>query len=259
MDRPQPAKFEVNLKGEHFPLLSTIWPRAGQWLVAFLLGVSAALLAVHSLRSSRWSTMPTTLERGSASAYRIDLNEAGRAELLQLPGVGESLAGRIEDHRRQYGAFQNVDELTQVHGIGPTLERLRPWLRVTSDSSSPNLENRANGWSSPARTKKTAAIGQTPSGTGKEAKLRGPIDVNEASVHELQQLPGIGPAKAQRIIEERERKPFQSIDDLRRVTGIGAKTLERLRPYVMVEMRAVDATPSSQVKPPPASESIRVQ
>src|SRR5215468_3873396 len=120
MDRPQPAKPEVSPSGGVFPLLSTIWPRAGQWLIAFLLGVSATLLAVHTFRSSRWSATPTTLERGSTSTYRIDLNQANRAELLQLPGVGESLAGRIEDYRRQYGAFQNVDELTQVHGVGST-------------------------------------------------------------------------------------------------------------------------------------------
>ena len=254
MDRPQAAKPGTKSSGGDFPLLSTIWPRAGQWLIAFLLGVGAALVAVHAFHSSRWAAMPTTLERDSASSYRIDLNQAGRAELLQLPGVGESLAGRIEEYRHQYGAFQNVDELTQVHGIGSTtLERLRPWLRVASDSQSLNRDNRAKN------AKDSAVSRPAIDRTGKEAKLRGPVDVNEASEQELQQLPGIGPAKALRIIAERERRPFQSVDDLRRVSGTGAKTLERLRPHVMVEMRAADAAPTRPVKPSPAGESIRVQ
>ena len=39
---------------------------------------------------------------------------------------------------------------------------------------------------------------------------------------------------AQRIIDERRKAPFQSVAELRRVAGIGPKTLERLRPYVIV-------------------------
>jgi DNA uptake protein ComE-like DNA-binding protein len=39
---------------------------------------------------------------------------------------------------------------------------------------------------------------------------------------------------AQRIVDERQKKPFKSADDLRRVSGIGQKTLEKLRPWVAV-------------------------
>ena len=42
------------------------------------------------------------------------------------------------------------------------------------------------------------------------------------------------PALAARIIAEREKRPFASADDLRRVNGIGPKTLEKLRPFVVV-------------------------
>jgi len=67
--------------------------------------------------------------------YVIDLNHADHAELLQLPGVGESLASRIEAYRDRHGSFQTVDELRKVHGIGPvTLARLSPYVRTSKSS-----------------------------------------------------------------------------------------------------------------------------
>lgn len=57
---------------------------------------------------------------------KVDLNEAGRAELLALPGVGPVLAERILARRRR-APFTRVDELLEVAGIGPVrLEDLRP-------------------------------------------------------------------------------------------------------------------------------------
>ena len=47
-------------------------------------------------------------------------------------------------------------------------------------------------------------------------------------------MPGIGPVLSARIVETRQARPFASVDELRRVKGIGVKTLEKLRPHVMV-------------------------
>jgi competence protein ComEA len=59
------------------------------------------------------------------------------------------------------------------------------------------------------------------------------VDVNTADCPELMQLPGIGPKLAERIVESRKTDgPFASVDDLRRVSGIGRKVLERIRPYL---------------------------
>ena len=61
------------------------------------------------------------------------------------------------------------------------------------------------------------------------------INVNAAGAGDLDRLPGIGPAKAEAILAYREEHgPFQTVDGLLEVSGIGPVTLENLRPYVSV-------------------------
>jgi competence protein ComEA len=197
------------------------WPRSAQLTTAFLLGVTLTLLAGQGLGYLRWGSRPTELDRPSPVIYRVDLNRAERAELLQLPGVGDNLAARIEAYRREHGGFRTVDELTQVQGVGPaTLERLRNWVDVSGDPTRPG----------PAKV-----AGTSRKKAAKKADLlTEPIDINRATAEELQRLPRIGPAMAQRILEERQKAPFRSVEELRRVRGIGPKTLEALRPHVLV-------------------------
>ena len=60
------------------------------------------------------------------------------------------------------------------------------------------------------------------------------IDVNVAEEYKLIMLPGLGPKTAQAIIEYREKHgPFSSFEELTEVKGIGARTLERIRPHAM--------------------------
>ena len=75
------------------------------------------------------------------------------------------------------------------------------------------------------------------SGAGRSAPDRradpAPIDVNSASAAELEQLPRVGPALAQRIVAWRERHgPFAGPEDLRHVRGIGPSTVRLLLPRV---------------------------
>jgi competence protein ComEA len=60
-----------------------------------------------------------------------------------------------------------------------------------------------------------------------------PIDVNDAEAELLTELPGIGEAKAEAIVEERDANgPYEDADDLTRVNGIGEATVEGLRDQV---------------------------
>jgi competence protein ComEA len=61
------------------------------------------------------------------------------------------------------------------------------------------------------------------------------VDLNTASVEQLQQLPGIGPVRAKAIVEFREKSgPFQRVEDLLAIRGISKARFEKLRPYVTV-------------------------
>ena len=73
----------------------------------------------------------------------------------------------------------------------------------------------------------------TPAGTAQKGST--PVNINTATAEELQTLPRIGPAMAQRIIAWREAHGgFRSVDELDAVPGIGPSMLENLRPLVMV-------------------------
>ena len=62
----------------------------------------------------------------------------------------------------------------------------------------------------------------------------GRIDLNSASVEELATLPGIGPSKAQAIVDHRTKEPFTRTDDLRKVKGIGDKLYDSIKDQISV-------------------------
>lgn len=79
----------------------------------------------------------------------------------------------------------------------------------------------------------TAASGT--SGVGVSSGKSGPVNINTASIDELDSLAGVGPATAQAIVEEREANgPFSSIEDIQRVSGIGEKKFEKLKESICV-------------------------
>lgn len=151
------------------------------------------------------------LARPLAPGERIDLDRAGVQEVVRLPRVGPGLAKRIVADRVARGPFGNLDGLDRVAGVGSVvLEAVRDHV---SFSGTARLES-----SSSAAKPFTA-----------------PVSLNRATAKELEALPGIGPRRAQAIVEDRERNgPFPSVDALTRIPGIKPALVARVRQRLQV-------------------------
>lgn len=76
---------------------------------------------------------------------------------------------------------------------------------------------------------------QPRSGGSSAGKTGGPIRLNSATAQELESLPGVGPVLAERIVAQREsRGPFETVEDLLEVSGIGESKLASIRDLVVV-------------------------
>ncbi len=63
-------------------------------------------------------TIPSVTEESVAISFPISINEAEKAEIMALPGIGEVLAGRIIAFRDEHGGFSSAEELLYVEGVG---------------------------------------------------------------------------------------------------------------------------------------------
>jgi competence ComEA-like helix-hairpin-helix protein len=81
-----------------------------------------------------------------------------------------------------------------------------------------------------------------------------PIDLNAATIKELEELPGVGQVTAQRILDMRQKSGrFRRVEDLLAIRGISQKKLDALRPYVVVS--PLPAAPPAQKNSPPAKKA----
>ena len=77
-------------------------------------------------------------------------------------------------------------------------------------------------------------VSLTPGIAKKKPPLK-PVNINTATSEELQQVPGIGPATAEKILQMRKSYgAFKSVDDLLAIRGLGTKRLEKIRKFLTV-------------------------
>jgi competence protein ComEA len=132
---PEADVEQINLAQPLSDAMKVMVPRKGQVLAAdqypALASSSNDGPSVGTHRRGRHSRGGSRGAHKLAPGQTLDVNTATADELVQLPGVGPSLAQRIVDYRQQYGPFQTIDDLQNVPGIGPSkFDRLSPFVRL---------------------------------------------------------------------------------------------------------------------------------
>jgi competence protein ComEA len=186
-------------------------------LVALMLG-GRFLLASDSSESA-----PVTAESVSALEIEDSIGDEGQPQDLVLvhvagavrrPGIYELPGGsRIHDAIRAAGGAKPRAALAQVNLAAPVADGQQVVVPTAGEPADVSDGGAGADSSSP-----------TP-----------PVQLNTATVAELDALPGVGPVTAQRIVEYREQHgAFASIDDLDAVPGIGPTRLEHLRELLVL-------------------------
>jgi competence protein ComEA len=113
------------------PVAAERQPAVAALVGAALLGALAWFVGAGGLGGR---LVPYMDGQSGGTGFRVDINNASRAELMQLPGVGPSLADRILERRASRGPFRSLEEILDVPGIGATtLGRLEPYLLRPED------------------------------------------------------------------------------------------------------------------------------
>src|SRR6267143_6399725 len=169
------------------------------------------------------------LER--ACDRRRVLGYTRRQLVIVVSLVAGGAAGLAIDHWRHANpdvvAYLETLDRAPATVREPGTRRLSARARDAPHASAPAPSREARGPAPSARDGGRARPARADDAT--------PLDINLASAAELERLPGVGPALAARIVDVRAREgPFGSVDDLRRVRGVGVATLDRLRPRLAV-------------------------
>ncbi|MDQ7864096.1 helix-hairpin-helix domain-containing protein [Peribacillus frigoritolerans] len=141
---------------------------------------------------------------------------------VKSPGIFTAKAGdRVIDLISSAGSFTEKADTDKVNFAQIIEDQMVIYVPEIGEEDKGNLENIQVGTSGDAVTK-------GPSG--------GLVNLNTATQEDLQTLTGIGPSKANAILEYRETVgKFKEVDELKQVTGIGDKTFERLRDSISVK------------------------
>lgn len=201
-----------------------------------------------SLRSfSRRSVQPKnhlshtfTINDNDDRIEQLNINIASEEELMTLPGVNREIARSIVEHRKAIGRFRKTEDLALVKGIGADkLQMIRPEICVSSRKNHSCASSRAPSYDSLRSTDSRLTV--------KSNKL---VNINKATVFELQTVHGITQEIAAAIVHYRNKKGFfRQVDDLIKVKNIDRMRLQNISRFLTVENYDNDASETEEPRP----------
>ena len=144
---------------------------------------------------------------------------------VQEPGLYQVPPGiRFQEALAEAGGVTEEADLTRVNLARKCKDGCQinvPFLKKKAQKAGTAPSNRE-------------AVPSAGAGNGPGQGTARRINLNQAGVEELTELPGIGPALARRIVEYRKTQPFRKAEDLQQVSGIGPAKFQKLREWVEV-------------------------
>lgn len=183
--------------------------------------------ASQETRTAPESTTPAA----ETVTFPLELNAASAAELERLPHIGAVLAERITAYRDQIGGFSNREQLLEVEGIGEaTLYEIYDLLYLENETF-PEPEPEPAAAPQPAETAPPAT--EPPAAAAPAVTF--PLDLNQATAAELEQIPEMQPELAEKIVAFRQQiQAFSSVYELLYVDGMTEAYFVQLRDYVQI-------------------------
>lgn len=135
---------------------------------------------------------------------------------------------RIQDAILAAGNLTADGELGSINPAQHLMDEMNIVIPTKEDVSRAKVQGSD---SLPAVTLPNESNPKTTDGSDNTAK----ININTASAEELQRLPAIGKAKAENILRYRQKKPFQTEEEIMNVSGIGKKVFEQIQPQICVK------------------------
>ena len=193
-------------------------------LLILIIGVGFAakngMAAERNLESNIPEEVETQADETSTQTIYVDIGGAVKEPMLaELPS-----GSRVEDAIIAAGGLTDTADISSINRaefLEDGVKIFLPEIAEESDDSS------------------SAVPGVTTSGSSSDSSLTGSasgkININTADSTQLQEITGIGPATAQKIIDYRTSNGrFKSIEDIKNVSGIGDKTFEKMKDQITV-------------------------